>query len=593
MAFDITNFIKGSKDGLLGNKNSLPKTDTLISKVWALGGKVSGDKLKEITGWLNLPTISGYYRAKQIIDTIPGADKLLRKEVPYYPFDTDNLVREFRKLETKGAEWTDDQIKTARRIFRFLAGKETLFRINGEGGVGKTTLIVELTLFLARMGLVFRIALCAPTNKALLVMESRYTTRADSAILRITKFESVHKLLGFESDFSEDGEQKFVQRKAKNLSKFDLIIIDEISMVAAEQAELVIVTPVGKIILSGDEDQLPPVNEAASVLCTDPRIKLESTMRQTVRNADLGVIKLFKAMRKWIEHNKMPDWKSLKCDKVKFYGTKKFKSKLDTDWMKAFLESTCGNPIIITWTRRQRDEYNTYIRRKLLGKNLKRFEVGERLILSDFYKIPETEKTPLCFYSSEQIKVISCQETTLANLEFADVYPKKPEFGMAIKVERDYRNALSSIRRVIGSSYKIWKLNVCKTGDAAKNDDNEYILNVMHESSKEKYESEMKLVRRYIMNFQNSIFRWNKSAIRSVIAQIIKPMWKEVHRVFVGGFASVAYGGTITSHSAQSSSYGNVFVDVQDILQNSNHTEAKKCLYTAASRSSKSVKFLL
>lgn len=592
MAFDITNYLSSSKKGGISSKGDLPKNETLASKLWALGCKVPSDKLNELTGWLNMPTISGYYRIKLIIDDIPGADKLLSKELPNYPFDTDRLVRKFRELESKDAQWTDDQIKTARRIFRFLAGKETLFRINGEGGTGKTTLIIELTLFLARMGLVFRIALVAPTNKSLNVIESRFATCADSAILRITKFESVHKMLGYESDFAEDGEQTFVQRRKVNLAKFDLIVIDEISMVAAEQAEIVIKTPIAKIILSGDEYQLPPVGEADSVLCTDERIKLESTMRQTVRNADPGVIKLFRAMRKWIATDKMPDWKSLKCDKVKFYGSKKFSSKLRTDWMKSFLESDCGNPIIITWTRRQRDEYNTYAREKLLGKNLKRFEVGERLILTDFYKIPETEKTSLCFHSSEQIKVVSCKETTVANLEFSDIYPKNPEFGAAIRVERDYRNALVSIRRVIGSTYKVWKLNVVKIGDAKK-DDREFILNVIHETSEEKRKSEMKLARRYIMNLQNSIARWNKSAIRTVQMQIIKPMFKELHRVLTEPFASVNAGSAATSHGTQSSSYGRVWIDVQDILQNPNRLEAKKCLYTAAARSSKSVHFLL
>jgi exodeoxyribonuclease-5 len=592
MAFDITNYLSSSKKGGISSKGDLPKNETLASKLWALGCKVPSDKLTELTGWLNMPTISGYYRIKLIIDTIPGADKLLCKELPNYPFDTARLVRKFRELESKDAQWTGDQIKTARRIFRFLASKETLFRINGEGGTGKTTLIIELTLFLARMGLVFRIALVAPTNQALNVMESRFATCADSAVLRITKFESVHKLLGYECDFADDGEQTFVQRKKINLAKFDLIVIDEISMVAEEQAELVIKTPIAKIILSGDGYQLPPVNEADSVLCEDKRIKLESTMRQTVRNADPGVIKLFRAMRKWIATNKMPDWKSLKCDKVKFYGSKKFPSKLDTDWMKSFLKSDCGNPIILTWTRRQRDEYNTYIRGKLLGKNLKRFEVGERLILNDFYKIPETEKTPLCFHSAQQIEVVACKETTVANLEFSDIYPKKPEFGSAIRVERDYRNALVSIRRVIGSTYKVWKLNVKKMGEAAR-DDREFIINVMHETSEEKRKSEMKLARRYIMNLQNSIGKWNKSAIRTVQMQIIKPLWKELHRVLTEPFASVERGFSTTVHRAQGQSFGSVWADLQDILQNPNHLEAKKCLYTAASRSSKSVNFLL
>jgi hypothetical protein len=601
MVLDITQYIgknpgtKDSKESSKGDsKGDLPKSDTLASKLWGLGKDLSSDKIVILIKWANQPTITGYYNIHLLIQNIKGADKLLTKEVPNYPFDTNALIKRFKRVEGC-AKWTKDQIKTARRIFRFLIGKETIFRVNGAGGTGKTTLIVELALFLARKGMVFRIAIAAPTHKALKVMESRFTTRADSAVLRITKFESIHKLLGFESDFLDDGKQTFVQKKPKSLSKFDLIIIDEISMSQGEISELIILSKNVKIILSGDECQLPPVNEPNSILCTDQRIVCQSTLRQPVRNADPGVMKLCKALRNWIKNKSVPDWKSLKCERIKFYGSAKFPNKLKTNWMKAFLETDCPNPLILTWTRKQRNEYNIFVRETMLNgkrKNrekhkLKRFEVGERLILNDFYKVPETEKeqNPLRLYSSEQLIIMACKESTIENERLKDIYPKKPEFGMAIRVERDYRRAMANIQRVIGSSYRVWKLEVKRVGGKKTNSKEEnFTINVIHESSVEQRANEMRLAQRYIMNLQNFMTRWNPSAARSLQVQIIKPMWKEFRRILIDPFCSVDYGSAMTSHSAQGSSYDDIWVDMQDILQNPNVIEARKCLYVAVTR---------
>jgi hypothetical protein len=65
---------------------------------------------------------------------------------------------------------------------------------------------------------------------------------------------------------------------------------------------------------------------------------------------------------------------------------------------------------------------------------------------------------------------------------------------------------------------------------------------------------------------------------------IINALWKQWHLLLVAPFANVNYGYSISCHKGQGSNFYNVFVDVNDILQNTRESEVKKCLYTATTR---------
>ena len=54
-------------------------------------------------------------------------------------------------------------------------------------------------------------------------------------------------------------------------------------------------------------------------------------------------------------------------------------------------------------------------------------------------------------------------------------------------------------------------------------------------------------------------------------------------------FAQLNYGYCITVHKSQGSTFKNVFIDINDILDNNNQNETSKCLYTAITRSSKTL----
>jgi hypothetical protein len=592
---DITSFLSKGSDTADCEKSSTPRGGTLSGKLWALARNLPSEKILEITRWAANPTITSYRRIKKLLDSIPGATRLLRREVPLFPYDTDELVRLFKKTAKRGQKWSTDQIKTVRRILRFLSGDGEIFRVNGYAGTGKTTVLVRFIMFLIDNNLVDRIALVAPTHGALDILKAPFANHTDDRMRKIVRFSSMHKLLGFEATFNDDGQRTFVQSRPPKLDMFNLIIVDESSMVDADMSEKLINCKV-KTIVSGDPDQLPPVNEPHSKLCIDPRIKLESTLRQTVRNRNDDVVRLFMALRKWIERDIEPKWRSLKSPNIHFYGSRRFPSKLHTRWMQSYLTDTTGSAMILSWTRRARDSYNDYVRRQLFPnkEKLQRFEPGERLLMNDFYKIPETDDGGgIALHTNSQLRVITAEVTTITNPDFASTYPTRPLFSLAPRVERDYQSALANVRRIISPRYKVWRLQVQRIGVGSSTASEVFTVQVLHEDAVQQHAAEMKLASGYIMNLRNTLSRWHPTAMKVLMKQVVKPMFKEFNRVMVDAFCECNYGYARTVHSSQGQSMGSIWVDMNDILLNPNIIEARKCLYTSMTRASGMVHILL
>ena len=126
-----------------------------------------------------------------------------------------------------------------------LALSSRVMVLTGGPGTGKTTTVnAILSLYEA---LYDRVALCAPTGRAAKRL-SELTNHAASTI---------HRLL--EVDYSS-GSVRFIHNE-KNLLKYDVIILDEMSMVDVKlfQALLAAARYHCRIIMVGDADQLPSV----------------------------------------------------------------------------------------------------------------------------------------------------------------------------------------------------------------------------------------------------------------------------------------------------------------------------------------------
>ena len=156
-----------------------------------------------------------------------------------------------------------------------LALSSRVMVLTGGPGTGKTTTVnAILSLYEA---LYDRVALCAPTGRAAKRL-SELTGHAASTI---------HRLL--EVDYSS-GNVRFIHNE-KNLLKYDVIILDEMSMVDVKlfQALLAAARYHCRIIMVGDADQLPsvgPGNILGEVIRSGlvPTVCLNEIFRQAKRS---------------------------------------------------------------------------------------------------------------------------------------------------------------------------------------------------------------------------------------------------------------------------------------------------------------------
>ena len=177
------------------------------------------------------------------------------------------LETDIRVLEmTQGFEYAPLQKEAIR-----LALSSRVMVLTGGPGTGKTTTVnAILSLYEA---LYDRVALCAPTGRAAKRL-SELTHHSASTI---------HRLL--EVDYTT-GSVRFIHNE-KNLLKYDVIILDEMSMVDVKlfQALLAAARYHCRIIMVGDADQLPsvgPGNILGEILRTGvvPTVRLTDIFRQ-------------------------------------------------------------------------------------------------------------------------------------------------------------------------------------------------------------------------------------------------------------------------------------------------------------------------
>jgi exodeoxyribonuclease-5 len=167
-----------------------------------------------------------------------------------------------------------DQVSAMQQIGRWYRGKTSPYlTLGGYAGTGKTTLIAYVRQALRDNDPDARVAFCAFTGKAVRVLEQ--TLKKQHVARRKDNISTIHGLI-YNTELDRDGHVTGWRRKSE--LEFDLIIVDEASMVTAEiwNDLLSFEKP---ILAVGDHGQLPPVGENFNLMA-DPMIRLERVYRQ-------------------------------------------------------------------------------------------------------------------------------------------------------------------------------------------------------------------------------------------------------------------------------------------------------------------------
>lgn len=154
--------------------------------------------------------------------------------------------------------------------------------LEGFAGVGKTTLVAELVKAAVMCGL--RVAVMAPTNKAVCVLESKLGSETRQA-----EFGSLHSFLGLRMREREDGSQSCEPEGRCTLHEYDLAIVDECSMVSESLFSVIAKSKrLCQVLFVGDPAQLPPVSdggrESPVFRMVSCKVRLNTIVRQQAGN---------------------------------------------------------------------------------------------------------------------------------------------------------------------------------------------------------------------------------------------------------------------------------------------------------------------
>lgn len=176
--------------------------------------------------------------------------------------------------EIKGIELTSDQQEAFNNIITWLEhpDPDKYKTLMGYAGTGKTTLLNEIAKYSKRKGI--NTLFTATTNKAVKVLRSRVNHENFSTIHSACNIKPKQK--GAKEIFEA------VTWNKKDISKYDLIIVDECSMISEKLLGIIDDEIDVKVLFCGDPAQLQPINEDKSK-CFDYNPEMLDTI---VRHGD-------------------------------------------------------------------------------------------------------------------------------------------------------------------------------------------------------------------------------------------------------------------------------------------------------------------
>jgi len=440
--------------------------------------------------------------------------------------------------------------------------------LKGYAGTGKTFLVRRIIEYITASYPNRKIAITAPTNKAVRVLQGNAPFREDDDDEPIFEnlFESsskltyttVHKLLGLKESISNTGVQTFAAayKEKSELTKYHYLIIDEVSMLDDSLCrEVMKYNEKVKIIFMGDPAQIPPVNRVNCIPFNKKQTEynfkealLLEIMRQkgehpvvdasfVIRNnLNMGqpIAKIetkLNAEGNGIVH--IPDTpdgrKRIRPLLAKYFDTDAFRK--DADYAK-----------VIAWRNVRVGYLNKIIREILFGADVDAYVPGEKLVANG--------------------PIFKEQES--GNKRWG----AKWVVGINTSEEMEVVEVLTTTKKFSEGAYQLYaKVYQCKVKifDASEGAFTTDHVSIIHEDAKKEYLELMAQAKGLAVNARD------KSAW---VAFYNMQKWS----------ADVGYNYAITCHKAQGSTYNNVFLMEEDIDKNRTILERNRIKYTAYTR---------
>lgn len=438
--------------------------------------------------------------------------------------------------------------------------------LKGYAGTGKTFLIKRVIEYILQTDTKNRMAVSAPTNKAVHVLYTNAFPKDKS--LRGFLFEDIfdqnsrlvysttHKLLGMREIITDEGEQIFTADKMNRseLSNYTYMIIDEVSMLDDRLCKD-IMKHAGKIriIFMGDPAQIPPVGRADSMPFRDNHgykfgvAELTEIMRQ---KGDNPIVEASFKLRDNLKQAQPIPQLNTNLN-AQGHGIIHIDGKTERHMVRPLLEKYFKDPRfkdnpdfmkVIAWRNDSVDYLNSVVREILYGENPDVYMVGEKILAKKpiFEKVPGRGK-----YDHDMWKVLvnTSEEMEIESIEIKEHTFQEGKYKMRAK---------------------IYSLGV-KVFNPVKDNTFRTTIRVIHEDDLKLYES------------------FQKEAKRNAMLMKQAKEWVHYFNILKWS-ANIGYGYAITAHKSQGSTYTNVLLIEEDLDANFKAVERNRIKYTSYSR---------
>ena len=424
-------------------------------------------------------------------------------------------------------------------------------------------------------------------------------------------------LLGEKCIYDNNGDKSFIiHDKYIKIDKYDIIIIDEISMVKEQHINYIKNNPKALFILLGDKNQLDPVESCDTSILDNYNISLTKNMRcsddlinkmnsflisniENYKNNYIDFISNFYKLANDLKNNKNIYVVYKKEELIDLY-VKLYKTDLTI--IGNYKNETCIRINNVIQEQIVSNNNITCIDNYFIGQQIVFLEAYEDYNTSDFDTILNIKTTKYVFEIIDSNVFIKNIENTLLDSKQIDKYYDK------IKNEKCTTQLCNTYNNEDKNLYKYqvlfnYLLNISKTTKNIRllfkkmNDFEDVDVNVITLQKNKVNVLHSNYITNHINlynNIKKDINTLNKTINKSSLKIkkffndfIIQTLYYILDKYRIDIFAKISCAFSCTIHRLQGCSIDNMFVNVEDIFRMLEDKNKLKCLYTAVSRCSK------
>lgn len=455
---------------------------------------------------------------------------------------------------------SDEQEIALKHMLKFVKGIEQQMVLSGYAGTGKSSLINVFLNEVTKSNHFINCYCTAPTNEAVRVISN----------LTGNKYEkTIYSLLGLVLLEEDGGKAKIIQKGKPTINVYDVVILDEASMIGDELLikiyEQLKKCPSLRIIYVGDNAQLPPINTNIELKNNEPtestvfklsnKVELTQVQRVAKDNPIIGIVtpirmNLSSPTDCFERITQVKDESGVQF----FENSGEFIDLIYSDFKSDLAKNNPNYVRVIAYTNETVNKLNSKIRQSIFdNKTPDEYIASEILIVaSPVFEKVNKHVANILFTTGERIEVIFAEKT------------EEDEFEM-----------------------EVWRLTVKKYDST---DNKTYPISVI---AKDSYQTYYNILQELAIKAKTKLTETTIRDGKRVQVYTPTEAWMEYYS-FRDKYCKLKYPYAMTTHSSQGATVERVYVVERDLnILSWNNIIRNKLKYTAFTRAGKLLRVLI